>query len=110
MNYPLPPQSAAGIGQSASVDETALVTALEVVIASARANGQSLEELTAEVLADDMWLDASQRQLLSEIVAQAWAEIPLLQSVSAMQELPLELATVTAIDPDARRGPSRLAG
>ncbi|MFM2432259.1 MAG: hypothetical protein RLZZ511_3473 [Cyanobacteriota bacterium] len=110
MNYPLPPQSAVGIGQSASVDETALVTALEVVIASARANGQSLEELVAEVLADDEWLDASQRRLLSEVVGQAWVAIPVMQPVILAPEMSVELATITPIDAESWRGPSLLAG
>jgi hypothetical protein len=41
----------------------------------ARANGESLDELTAAVLQDDNLLDAQQRNLLSELVAEVWDSI-----------------------------------
>lgn len=52
------------------------MNAIAVVIESARSRGQSLEEVKAEVLADDTILDAKQRRWLSEIVAQAWETLP----------------------------------
>jgi hypothetical protein len=86
---------------SAAVDENTLVEALQVVILSARAQGQTLTEVTAEVLADDQLLSANQRQLLSEVVAKAWEQIP---------EERAELATITPITVESRRNPQRLAG
>ncbi len=97
MNYPIPPPIAA-IGHVSAVDDNALVEALQIVIRSARAQGQTLADVTAEVLADDPLLSASQRQLLSEVVAMAWEQIP------------IELATVTPIAAESRRSPARLAG
>jgi hypothetical protein len=55
-----------------SVDEAALIEALAIVVQSARTNGQTLEDLTLEVLADDSFLEPHQRLILSEIVAKAW--------------------------------------
>jgi hypothetical protein len=55
-----------------SVSESALLEALSVVVISARANGQSLEDLTGEILADDAFLQPLERLALSEIVAKAW--------------------------------------
>ncbi len=100
MNYPIPPKGAEPAGQSPSVHEKALVDALEVVILAARANGQTLQDITAEVLAEDNLISARQRQLLGEIVAQAWAQIP---------EAKPELATVTTIAPESQCGTSLLA-
>ncbi len=122
MNYPIPPPGAAitddprsAIGlmpameASPAVDENTLVEALQVVILSARAQGQTLAHVTAEVLADDHLLSANQRQLLSEVVAKAWEKIP---------EERAELATVTPMSAgrsktttvESRRHPQRLAG
>jgi hypothetical protein len=49
--------------------------ALAGVIETARTQGLSLNDLTEEVLADDMLLDPPARRLLSEIVAKAWHEL-----------------------------------
>jgi hypothetical protein len=100
MNYPIPPPSVAP-GPASFVDDNALVEALQVVVRSARAQGQTLGEVMAEVLADDQFLSPSQRQLLSEVVAKAWEQIP---------EERAELATVTPISAESRRGTDRLAG
>ncbi|MBE9032167.1 hypothetical protein IQ266_20725 [filamentous cyanobacterium LEGE 11480] len=101
MNYPIPPNSSDGDGLCKSVDENALVDALKIVVISARANGQTLEDVKAEILADDQLLDVSQRTLLSDVVAKAWEEIP--------SEKP-ELATVTPISSETRRKAPLLAG
>jgi hypothetical protein len=77
MNYPIPanPQEIAALRQK-PVDEEVIASAIAGVVQVARNKGQSLEELVAEVLADDMWLDQSQRRWLGEIVAQAWERLP----------------------------------
>jgi len=46
------------------------------VVQIARSQSQSLDELKAEVLADDNLLDLPQRLWLSDIVAQAWETLP----------------------------------
>ena len=53
-----------------------IAVAIAGVIQTARSQGQSLEDLTAEVLADDSLLDQNVRRLLSDIVAQAWETLP----------------------------------
>jgi hypothetical protein len=76
MNYPIPenPQSIFEMRQQ-PVDEELVAAAIAGVIRIVRAQGQSLEELTAEVLADDTLLDKQQRRWLSQVVTQAWDTI-----------------------------------
>lgn len=73
MNYPIPdsPQEIVALRQK-PVDEELVASAIAGVIKIVRAQGQSLEELTAQVLADDSVLDLQQRRWLSQVVAQAW--------------------------------------
>ncbi|BDA72235.1 hypothetical protein DSM106972_084170 [Dulcicalothrix desertica PCC 7102] len=73
MNYPIPnsPEQIFDLRQ-APVDEELVAAAIAGVIKIVRAQGQSLEELTAQVLADDLVLDKQQRRWLSQVVAQAW--------------------------------------
>ncbi|BAY88868.1 MULTISPECIES: hypothetical protein [unclassified Tolypothrix] len=73
MNYPIPdsPQDIVAL-QQIPVDEELVASAIAGVIKIVRAQGQSLEELTAQVLADDQMLDKQQRRWLSKLVAQAW--------------------------------------
>ncbi|MDZ8050309.1 MAG: hypothetical protein RMX68_024300 [Aulosira sp. ZfuVER01] len=73
MNYPIPdsPQDIVAL-QQRPVDEELVASAIAGVIKIVRAQGQSLEELTAQVLADDAMLDKQQRRWLSKLVAQAW--------------------------------------
>lgn len=77
MNYPIPanPQEVVALRQK-SVNEELIAAAIAGVIQVARSKGQSLDELMAEVLADDALLDIQQRRWLSEIVAVAWKELP----------------------------------
>jgi hypothetical protein len=76
MNYPISPR----VPESTSVQslgaEELILNAISVVIETARSQGQSLEDIKAEVLADDAILDAQQRQWLSDIVTQAWKDFP----------------------------------
>ena len=73
MNYPIPdsPQDIVAL-QQRPVDEELVASAIAGVIKIVRSQGQSLEELTAQVLADDPMLDKQQRRWLSKLVAQAW--------------------------------------
>ncbi|NWF60571.1 MAG: hypothetical protein HXY43_15245 [Fischerella sp.] len=73
MNYPIPdnPQEIVALRQK-PVDEELVAAAIAGVIKIVRAQGQSLEELTAQLLAEDTLLDKQQRRWLSQVVAQAW--------------------------------------
>jgi hypothetical protein len=73
MHYPIPasPQEIVALRQK-PVDEELVAAAIAGVIKIVRAQGQSLEQLTAQVLADDSLLDREQRRWLSKVVAQAW--------------------------------------
>ncbi len=74
MNYPIPANSEEimALRQQNSVDEALVATAIAGVVNIARSQGQSLDDLTAEVLEDDELLDNVQRNWLSKIVAEAW--------------------------------------
>lgn len=76
MNYPIPanPEEVIALKQK-SVDEEIIAAAIAGVIQISRSEGKSLEQLTAEVLADDCLLDMQQRRWLKEVVAQAWESI-----------------------------------
>jgi hypothetical protein len=63
------------ISNSAPVTEELIAAAIAGVVKSARAQGQSLDELTGLVLAEDQDLDGMTRQWLSEIVAEAWQDL-----------------------------------
>jgi hypothetical protein len=73
MNYPIPatPPEIAALAKK-PVTEELVASAIAGVIHHARSQGQSLEDVLSEILADDTLLDAQQRRWLSEIVAQAW--------------------------------------
>lgn len=76
MNYPIPvnPQEVAALRQR-PVDEELVAAAIAGVIKISRSQGKSLEQLTAEVLADDSLLDREQRRWLKEVVSQAWESL-----------------------------------
>lgn len=73
MHYPIPasPQEIVALRQK-PVNEELIATAIAGVIQLVRSQGQSLEHLTAQVLADDSLLDTQQRRQLSEVLTQAW--------------------------------------
>lgn len=76
MNYPIPanPQEVVDLRQN-TVNEELIAAAIAGVIQVARSNGQSLEDLMSEILADDALLDSQQRRWLGEVVAVAWQEL-----------------------------------
>ena len=77
MNYPIPasPEEIIALRQN-PIDEELIATAIAGVVKIARAQGKSLEQLTAEVLQEDPLLDQSQRRGLSNVVIQAWLKLP----------------------------------
>jgi len=77
MNYPIPvsPEEIIAL-QENPVNEELIAAAIVGVVQVARSQGQSLEDLTAEVLQEDHLLNRSQRRWLSEIVTQAWESLP----------------------------------
>jgi hypothetical protein len=77
MHYPIPvsPQELSALRKK-TVNEELVATAIAGVVHIARSKGQSLEDLTAEVLADDRVLDRDSRRRLSAIVTEAWMTLP----------------------------------
>ena len=77
MNYPIPntPDEINALRHRA-VNGDAILAAIAGTIKIARSQGQSLDDLTAEVLAEDPILDQMQRRWLSQIVTQAWQNLP----------------------------------
>ncbi len=73
MNYPIPdkPQEILALQQQ-PIDEELVASAIAGVIKIVRSQGQSLEELTAQVLQEDSVLDRQQRRWLSQVMSQAW--------------------------------------
>ena len=53
--------------------------AIASVISMARNQGQTLEDLVAEILAEDPILDQVQRRWLSKIIIQGWENLPSLE-------------------------------
>lgn len=75
-HYPIPASTQEIVAlRQKPVDEELVATAIAGVIKIVRAQGQSLEYLTSELLADDSLLDGTQRRWLSDIVTQAWSTI-----------------------------------
>jgi hypothetical protein len=77
MHYPIPasPQEISALRKK-TVNEELVATAIAGVVRIARSKGQTLEDLTAEVLADDRVLDRDSRRRLSDIVTEAWMTLP----------------------------------
>ncbi len=59
-----------------SIDEEIIAMAIAGVVQIARREGQSLEELTKDILQDDRVLDLDRRKWLSEMIIQAWEILP----------------------------------
>ena len=55
-----------------AVSEAHIATAIIHVIESARSQGQSLDDVISELMADDALLDRKSRNLLGDILTQAW--------------------------------------
>ena len=77
MHYPIPacPEEVLAL-RTRPVNEETLAVAIAGVVRIARSQGQSLDELTAEVLQEDAVLDGVQRRWLSQMVTQAWQSLP----------------------------------
>lgn len=57
---------------SKSIDEALIAGAIAGVVRAAQRNGQTIEELQAEMLADHQMLAWEERCLLNDIVTEAW--------------------------------------
>ncbi len=77
MHYPIPasPEEIIAL-RNRPVDEELIALAIAGIVRLARLRGQSLDDLTAEVLEEDPVLDVVQRNWLSKMVAQAWSALP----------------------------------
>jgi hypothetical protein len=73
MNYPIPdtPEEIANLRQS-KVNEEIVASAIAGLIKMMRAQGQTLEDLIAQLLEEDSVLDRQQRRWLTHMVTQAW--------------------------------------
>ena len=73
MNYPMPTsiQEIVNLRQE-PVNEELMLCAIAAAIEISREKGKSLEEIVAEVLADDPFLDLNMRRWLSQTVTQVW--------------------------------------
>ncbi|MEL6495691.1 MAG: hypothetical protein AAFQ41_11300 [Cyanobacteria bacterium J06623_7] len=77
MDYPIPASAEEILAlQNKSIDEEIIATAIAGVVQMARQQGQSLEELTANILRDDRVLDPERRKWLSQMIEQAWDILP----------------------------------
>ena len=78
MDYPIPnnTEEILALQNNKSVNEEIVATAIAGVVQMARRQGQSLEELTASILQDDLVLDLERRKWLSEMIVQAWDILP----------------------------------
>ena len=63
-------------GSTQKISEEIVAEAITDVVATARYQGQSLDDLLTEVLQEDTQLDQVQRLWLSKIVRQAWQIMP----------------------------------
>ena len=77
MHYPIPvnPEEIFALRRR-PVNEEMIAVAIAGVVKLARSQGQSLDELTEEVLEEDPMLDRVQRKWLSQLVTQAWQTLP----------------------------------
>lgn len=77
MNYSIPesPEEILAL-QKRPIDEELIAAAIAGVVKVARSQGQSLDDLTEEVLSDRGVLDRAQRHWLSELVVRAWENLP----------------------------------
>lgn len=76
MNYPIPDNIEDILAlQKKPANEEIIVAAIAGVVKIARNEGQSLDELTAEILQDDQLLDSVQRLWLSKITSQVWQSL-----------------------------------
>ena len=73
MNYPIPdtPEEIFALKKN-SITEDIIATAIAGVVQIARRQGQSLEDLQAEILQDDRILDIVQRRWLRDLIVKAW--------------------------------------
>ena len=73
MNYPIPThiQEIVNLRQQ-PVNEELMLCAIAATIKISRLEGKSLEDIEAEVLADDRLLDLSLRRWLSQAVTHVW--------------------------------------
>ncbi|UZQ54150.1 hypothetical protein OOK60_16950 [Trichothermofontia sichuanensis B231] len=77
MRYPIPANAQEVLDlQHQPIDEEVVAAAIAGVIRIARAQGRTLEDLSAELLAEDGVLDKAQRRWLQELVTHAWENLP----------------------------------
>ena len=77
MDYPIPVSTEEILAlKNGAINEEKIASAIAGVVQIARQQGQSLDDLTAGILKDDLLLDWDRRKWLSELIVQAWALLP----------------------------------
>jgi len=77
MHYPIPTSHQEIVAlQQKPVTEELVASAIAGVVKVVRSQGQSLDYLTSQVLADDSLLDLEQRRWLCKVVTQVWENVP----------------------------------
>jgi hypothetical protein len=76
---------------SERVSPQSVAEVIALVIDTARNQGQTLEDLVNEILAEDPILDQPQRRWLSNIIIQAWKNLPCATSENFSGENQLNL-------------------
>jgi hypothetical protein len=73
-HYPIPAslQEISALVQNQQVNAEMVASVIVGVVQMGREQGQSLEDLTLEILKDDSVLSSSQRRWLSQLVQQVW--------------------------------------
>ncbi len=76
MNYPIPQTAEDIIALKAyPVSEELIARAIAGVVKLTKSQGQTLDDLTAQTLAEDPILDRVQRRWLSDLIKQAWQSL-----------------------------------
>ena len=77
MDYPIPANTEEILAlKNSSINEEVIATAIAAIVQMARQQGQSLEELTENILKDDKVLDSERRKWLSQMIVLAWNILP----------------------------------
>ncbi len=73
MNYSIPQTAEEIIAlKNYPISEELIASAIAGIINLSKSQGETLDDLTAQMLAEDLILDKMQRRWLSEIVSHAW--------------------------------------
>jgi hypothetical protein len=76
MNYPIPQTAEDIIAlKNDPISEELIARAIAGVVKLTKSQGQTLDDLTAQALAEDSLLDTAQRRWLSDLISHAWQSL-----------------------------------